>query len=685
MAQSPTGDNLPLRQYSIQYQPSPSPLTSQASPITSPPPESASSIPLSQVDTESAASLSWKDVTVSFEQRSSSPQVVLDGVAGYAEPYRMLTIMGPSQSGKSTLLRALSGRLCRKAKYQGDIRINGRRQQLTYGTSTFLTPDDEVLPDSLTVKEHLILSAFLRLPSNLPRKEKLAVAEHVMSEMGLTELAYRYVRKCPHKGISGGERRLVNLAVELLIGPSLIYFDDAFKGLEGASVLSLLIKLKGLARGGATVIMCTEHVSSQVYELLDDLCLLSNGKMVFFGDNIAAVEHFSTAGFPCPPNHNPSDHFLYTIGAEFEKLRAPFLYVQDAEKAEAFAKEDHHQIVNFLSASYQSSDFNAALVCKVNTLVKKKGGVLVNRIKRPASRSEFFTLSYRSLLNTTRALGFYWIRILLSFLYMLSIGTIFLRLDHSKSSIEARAACIFLALEGMIYLSVGGVPYMYNEVKMHVREMVNCHYGVANFVVANSIASLPFLLLISLVPLCSMYFLAGLHSGALKFIYFVVNLYLSLIVSESLMMAISCIVPNAYTGMILGSCVQVLFMLVGGYVRHDNNLPKAFWKYPSSYISFHAHSLRVKRFLPGFQGLLMCGLLSQGMFQNEFLGSRYGGHTGAYIVYGEYNFPASPGKWWSLLILAGMAIFYRTLSVVLIRLSYRVRSLTRTCIATGKT
>lgn len=151
------------------------------------------------------------------------------------------------------------------------------------------------------------------------------------------------------------------------------------------------------------------------------------------------------------------------------------------------------------------------------------------------------------------------------------------------------------------------------------RERLNGHYGVGSFVISNTISAMPFLLLITFLSGTICYFMVRLHPGFEHYLFFVLCLYASVTVVESLMMAIASVVPNFLMGIIIGAGIQVffhvalcnhfdffvlhllydqwqgIFMLVSGYFRLPNDIPKPFWRYPMSYISFHFWALQVKQ------------------------------------------------------------------------------------------
>nr|AFK35068.1 unknown [Lotus japonicus] len=135
---------------------------------------------------EKGICLTWKDLWVSASMGKHGSKPILQGLTGYAKPGKLLAIMGPFGCGKSTLLDALAGRLSSNIKQTGEILINGNKQALAYGTSTYVT-QDEILMTTLTVREAVHYSAQLQLPDTMSKEEKKERADFTIREMGLQD------------------------------------------------------------------------------------------------------------------------------------------------------------------------------------------------------------------------------------------------------------------------------------------------------------------------------------------------------------------------------------------------------------------------------------------------------------------------------------------------------------------
>lgn len=301
------------------------------------------------------ATLSWKELTVTVTDAKRNKKKILDNVAGYVEPRQMLAIMGPSGCGKSTLLDSLAGRLPKSASLSGTVRLNGHVTKISYGKAAYVTQDD-VLLGALTVRETLMSSAMLRLPLSTPRASKQALVDDVLQELGLSAAANTLVGNYIVRGVSGGQRRRVSIGrfgsrvlllhhhllhgymmlhltntpklpvyaptgCELVTSPALIFLDEPTSGLDAAAAFHCMRVVQRLTQGCRTVVAVIHQPSSEVFDLFDQLCLLSTGVLVYFGPAKQALGLFEQAGLPCPLHRNEADHFLHSINKDFEVRR----------------------------------------------------------------------------------------------------------------------------------------------------------------------------------------------------------------------------------------------------------------------------------------------------------------------------------------------------------------------------
>lgn len=124
----------------------------------------------------------------------------------------------------------------------------------------------------------------------MPKEEVSSIIDGTIIEMGLQDCADRLIGNWHLRGISGGEKKRLSIALEILTRPRLLFLDEPTSGLDSASAFFVVQTLRNVARDGRTVISSIHQPSSEVFALFDDLFLLSGGETVYFGEAKMAIE-----------------------------------------------------------------------------------------------------------------------------------------------------------------------------------------------------------------------------------------------------------------------------------------------------------------------------------------------------------------------------------------------------------
>eukprot|EP01024_Parvocaulis_polyphysoides_P041151 TRINITY_DN3769_c0_g1_i13.p1 TRINITY_DN3769_c0_g1~~TRINITY_DN3769_c0_g1_i13.p1 ORF type:complete len:630 (-),score=98.92 TRINITY_DN3769_c0_g1_i13:808-2697(-) len=529
----------------------------------------------------SQAYVTWKDLSVTVVKGGNSGKVILKGVNGFVEPNNLLALMGPSGSGKTTLLDALAGRLSGSVTIKGNIKLNGEKSKLSYGRTAYVTQDD-VLTGTLTVRETIEFSAFLRLSPSYSRQQKLELIDTTIRELGLEDVANTYLGNWHLRGVSGGQRRRVKVGQELVVQPSLLFLDEPTTGLDAAAAYYFGVLMRSICSAGRTVLMVIHQPSSELFEQFDDLCLLAAGKIMYFGPAGNASNMFAAAGFPSPKGRSISDHLLHCVNRDFQ-LSSVF-----GDEENGSEKVDIDFQIETLSTYYQQHH-EPQVLAKIDRLDKVDATFIPNvNLVNPVL--QLGILIKRNFLNMLRNLGVYWLRLGMYVVLCVCIGTIFIDLSNSWEDINARASILFYIVAFLTFMAVAGFPAFVEDMKVFLRERLNGYYGVGVYAIANTVTSAPFLLLISILSSVVMYWTMGLNDDGDRFPYFVLDLWISLLVAESLMMAIAAIVPHFLMGIAAGAGLLGIFMSVCGFFKKINELPDPVWRYPVHYISYHTYA-----------------------------------------------------------------------------------------------
>lgn len=235
-------------------------------------------------------------------------------------------IMGPSGSGKTSLLNAMALRLHNSigTRYRpsGKLTFNGAVPSKTVIRSicSYVCQDDDALLPSLTVRETLRFAAGLRLPSFMSKHDKYKRAEEVLLQMGLKDCADNLVGNDLIKGISGGEKRRVTIAVQLLSDPRVLLLDEPTSGLDAFTANSIMEVLHGLALEGRTLVMTIHQARSDLFKHFGNVLLLARGGTpAFAGSAKDMLPYFNRQGFECPPHTNPADFALDLITIDLQQ------------------------------------------------------------------------------------------------------------------------------------------------------------------------------------------------------------------------------------------------------------------------------------------------------------------------------------------------------------------------------
>ncbi|MEE1820811.1 ATP-binding cassette domain-containing protein [Streptomyces sp. BE20] len=232
--------------------------------------------------------LDVEDLTVTV----GDTHVLLDHVTFPVGEKSLLAVTGPSGAGKSTLLNALTGL---RPATGGTVRYDGRDLYREYAELRHrigLVPQDDILHTQLRVRRALRYAAELRFPGDTAPAEREARVEEVISELGLTQRADQVI-----SSLSGGQRKRVSVALELLTKPSLLFLDEPTSGLDPGMDRSVMQMLRGLADDGHTVIVVTHSVLS--LDLCDRLLLLvPGGRIAWYGPPGEALGHFGFDHWP---------------------------------------------------------------------------------------------------------------------------------------------------------------------------------------------------------------------------------------------------------------------------------------------------------------------------------------------------------------------------------------------------
>ena len=279
------------------------------------------------------ASLHFSNISYSLDGRT-----ILDNVSGSAKPGQLLAIMGASGAGKSTFLDILA-RKNKKGTVSGTTLVNGREiADDDFKKVMGFVDQEDTLMSTLTVYETVLYSALLRLPREMSLEAKKYRTLETMNELGILGIKDSRIGdtgtcacvpadsvltpRIGRRSISGGEKRRVSIACELVTSPSILFLDEPTSGLDAYNALSVIDSLVSLARDyNRTVVFTIHQPRSNIVSLFDQLIVLAQGKLVYSGEADKVTDYLASIGNPCPLGFNVADFLSKCVPGSVQETR----------------------------------------------------------------------------------------------------------------------------------------------------------------------------------------------------------------------------------------------------------------------------------------------------------------------------------------------------------------------------
>lgn len=501
--------------------------------------------------------------------KKPKPINILKGVSFTAKSSEILAIVGPSGTGKSTLLRIISGRVKNEEFDPKSILLNDH--PITSPAQLrkicgFVAQEDNLLP-LLTVKETLMFSAKFRL-REMSGKEKEERVDSLMQELGLVHVADSFVGDEENRGISGGERKRVSIGVDMIHDPPILLLDEPTSGLDSTSALQVIELLSSMARAKhRTIVLSIHQPSYRLLQYISKFLILSRGSVVHIGSLELLEEKIDKMGFKIPLQLNPLE-FAMEIIYSLEDSN-PNSYHSDIEDKKpssysAWPEEEVGRIQKQNDGSqmgnhYLWSFFEIMFLC-----------------------SRFWKIIYRTkqlfLARTMQALvgGF-------------GLGSVYIKVRKDEGGIAERLGLFAFSLSFLLSSTVEALPIYLQERRVLMRESSRGAYRISSYMIANTIIFLPFLFTVAILFAVPVYWLVGLNPSIAAFTFFTFVVWLIVMMASSLVLFLSAVSPDFISGNSLICTVLGAFFLFSGYFIPKESIPR-YWLF-MYYVSLYRYPL----------------------------------------------------------------------------------------------
>jgi len=481
-------------------------------------------------------------------------------------------------AGKTSLLYILAHRV---RNFTGEIIINKQSNNSKalkqFRAQSAFVQQDDILMGNLKVREALIYSAMLRLPSSMSIKERIQIVDNVLDEVGLKKAANTLIGVPGFsKGISGGERKRLSIAMELLTGPSVLFLDEPTTGLDARTALNVIQTIDKLARSGRTVVLTIHQPRSDIVSLFDKVLLLARGKVAYYGKAKGVTQYFGKLGYHCPRGYNLAD-FMIDLVAD-APLGSPLREVSDK------------RILHVLD-SYEKQKDSVEHPPELDPAKNYDLG----RAQRYRSNwfTQFAVIFARSFISILRDRMLTMARLFQTVVMAVLVGLIFLRLGYFQSNVQDRIGAIFFILLNSIMGSMfGALLSTPADIAVFMRERGAKTYHVSSYYLGKALAELPSQILFPIMFSLIAYWMVGLNPYADRFFLFLLIIVIMSTSAQAFGVMISTVAPKAEVGLAIAPVVLTVLMMFSGFYLNISNIPVYFiWVYWISIFHFGFEAL----------------------------------------------------------------------------------------------
>ncbi|XP_073826041.1 ATP-binding cassette sub-family G member 1 [Musca autumnalis] len=577
---------------------------------------------LSHLPKRPAVDLAFHNLTYRVKEGNrSNAKTILKGVSGRLRSGELTAIMGPSGAGKSTLLNILSG--YKATNIEGSVTMNGHERNISAfrKLSAYIMQDNQ-LHGNLTVQEAMTVATNLKLSKKFTKAEKQSMIDDILLTLSLSEH-----RNTLTRNLSGGQKKRLSIALELVNNPPIMFFDEPTSGLDSSTCFQCINLLKMLAEGGRTIICTIHQPSARLFEMFDQLYTLSDGQCVYQGSTKQLVPFLSTLNLECPSYHNPASYIIeVACGEHGDHTRRLVDAIGNGSKdirsaadyAELKARNDLMKVQN-LKAILDKNDVANSTGGKFEDNLKLNNGILksnlVNDIAKDSAAGpvvstnekgdamielekldncttallsseitsperyptsqfhQFWIVLKRTLLFSFRDWTLMYLRLFAHLLVGFLIGALYYDIGNDGAKVLSNLGFLFFNMLFLMYTSMTITILSFPlEMPVLLKENFNRWYSLKSYYLAISVADIPFQAIFCTVYVAIVYYFTSQPWELIRFAMFLGACLMISFVAQSVGLVVGAAM-NVQNGVFLAPVMSVPFLLFSGFFVSFDAIP----------------------------------------------------------------------------------------------------------------